>query len=131
MFNDKCAYATARGDAEDVACVRMYDDAVTSDRTRARSCEASSWVNGLTNTSAKVWLLSRNSNKGNSTAAASIGLQHRTCHVCSGWEYDNKPTYCLTNKSLGGSVNTRSGLNMVTMDPRAVLEAGGVSSDNA
>ena len=44
---------------------------------------------------------------------------------------DNRLTYCLTNKSLGGSVNTRSGLNMVTIDPRAILEDGGVSSDNA
>ena len=77
MFNDKCAYATARGDAEDVACVRMYDDAVTSDKARIRSWESSSRVNGLTNTSAKVGLLSRNSNTGSNTAAASIGLQRR------------------------------------------------------
>ena len=54
MFNDKCAYATARGDAEDVAWVRMYDEMVTSDKARTRSCESSSGVNGLTNTSAKV-----------------------------------------------------------------------------
>ena len=37
MFNDRCAYATARGDAEDVACVRIYDDTVTSDKASTRS----------------------------------------------------------------------------------------------
>ena len=43
----------------------------------------------------------------------------------------NELTYCLTNKSLGGSVNPRSaGLNMATMDPRAILEDGGVSLDS-
>ena len=131
MFNDRCAYATARGDAEDVAWVRMYDDTVTSDKAGTRSWESSSCVNGLTNTSANVWLLSRNSNRGSSTATGSIGLQRRMGHICGVWDYDNKRTHCLTNKSLGGSVNTRSGLNMVTMDPRAVLEDGGVSSDNA
>jgi len=51
-------------------------------------------------------------------------------HNYGGRGYDDRVTYCLANKSLGGSVNTRSGLNIVTMDPRAVLEDGGVSSDN-
>ena len=81
MFNDKCAYATARGDAEDVACVRMYDDTVTSDKTRTGSWESSSCVNGLTNTSEKAGLLSRNSKTGSSTDTASIGLQRCVGHI--------------------------------------------------
>ena len=132
----KFAYAIARGDDRDVACVNRYDVSVnTVNGNGVMWCDAFSLspefvvVSESRKDRRNVSLAWRNSNTGRRMTHASIGLTQVKSGTTTN---DCRRTHWSLNSSLGGSTgldaNARSGRSAVSNDPKTVLKVGRESS---